>query len=287
MAEAAPRLETRPLGKTGLRVTPLGLAPWAVRATGGGPPLKLTPEDVERAFHEHGVNTFLVTGYMKTFAEGVRRLIKAGYRDRLVLLAEGALPFGWSVRRAWERDAKALGTDVLDIWLMGWVRKRWYLGGKTWESMLRLREEGKVRAIGWSGHDRKLHTELATELKPDVIMVRYNAAHRGAEKEIFAPLGADRPGVIAYTATRWGMLLQPLKKQGFDRGLDAGECYRFVLGHPSVDMVLCGARSAGEIREDVEAVGRGPLDGARLEEVRRFGDAVHAAARGGWRWMFE
>jgi hypothetical protein len=36
----------------------------------------------------------------------------------------------------------------------------------------------------------------------------------------------------------------------------------------------------------VAAALEGPLAQERLDEVRRFGDAVHEAARGGMRWMF-
>ena len=68
--------------------------------------------------------------------------------------------------------------------------------------------------------------------------------------------------------------------------MTAGECYRFVLEQPAVDVVFCAARSRAELREDVAAVLQGPLEPARREACCRFGDAVHAAARGGYRWMF-
>ena len=83
------------------------------------------------------------------------------------------------------------------------------------------------------------------------------------------------------------VLLQPLPDRGFPVGMTAGECYRFALSHPSVDVALCAARSAEELRTDVAAVREGPLDAARTQEVKRFGDAVHAAAHGGRRWMFQ
>ena len=34
-------------------------------------------------------------------------------------------------------------------------------------------------------------------------MIRYNAAHPGAERDIFPHLEARRPAVVAYTATSW------------------------------------------------------------------------------------
>ena len=273
------------LGATGLHVTPLALAAWSVRAAGPRG-VALTPEDVERAYHEHGINTFLFHFLMRPMVEGLRRLIRAGHRDDLVLIAEVGIPTGGFVRRGWERHVRAIGTDVIDVFLLGWVRAHWYVTGRTWPAMAALRDRGAVRAIGFSSHDRPLAARLARELHPDVLMLRYNAAHRGAEHEVFAQLQPPRPGVIAYTATRWGMLLQPLPARGFPVGMPAGDCYRFALTNPAVDLVLCAARSSQELADDVAAVRAGPLEPARLGEVQRFGDAVHAAARGGRRWMF-
>jgi aryl-alcohol dehydrogenase-like predicted oxidoreductase len=275
----------RSLGRTGLMATPLALAAWSVRGYGNRG-LRLSADDVERAYYEHGINTFLFHFMMRPMVEGLRHLIRAGHRDDLVLMAEIGIPTGRSVRRGLERHARAVGADVIDVLLLGWVRARWYLTGRTWPTMERLRNEGRAHAIGFSSHDRPLAARLAREFQPDILMLRYNAAHRGVEAEVFATLGTPRPGVIAYTATRWGMLLRPLPHHGFPRAMTAGECYRFALSNPMVDLVLCAARSAGELRRDVAEVRTGPLDATRLTEVRRFGDAIHAAARGGRRWMF-
>jgi aryl-alcohol dehydrogenase-like predicted oxidoreductase len=282
------RLQRRPLGSTGLQVSPLGLTALSVNSWFSRGP-KLSPDDVERAYHEHGINTFLVLSMMPEICEGVRRLVEAGHRDDLVLVSEASLPLRGSVRRGLEKQLRATGTDYLDAWLMSWVRGRWYLRESIMESLAALKAEGKTRAVGLSCHDRLLATALARELPVDVLMIRYNAAHRGAEREIFSPLeemGAERPGIIAYTATRWGMLLKPLPKHGFPAGMTGAECYRFVLSHPMVDTVWCAARTPEEMAEDVDGALAGPLPDERMEEVRRFGDAVHDSAKGGYRWMF-
>ncbi len=281
-------MSRRPLGATGLRVSPIGLAALAVPAWRPGGP-RLSAGDVERAFHDHGINIFLAHTLMGELFEGVRRLIGAGHRDELVLVSENSFPFAFSARRELEKHLRLLGTDHLDVWLAGWVRSRWGVRPAVWGEFQRLRAEGKTRAIGFSSHDRVLAAALATELPADVLMIRYNAAHRGAEREIFPalePLGDRRPGVIAYTATRWGLLLRPLPRRGFPTGMDAPECYRFVLGHPQVDTAWCAPGTSAELDQDVAGVLAGPLPAARREEVCRFGDAVHAAARGGFRWMF-
>lgn len=280
------RLERRPLGKTGLAVTPLALADLSFRDD-GLPRQLIRPEDVERAFHELGINTFFVTWQMKGLSEGVRRLVKAGHRDQMVIISMGSLlPFGLMLRRAWENNARALGIDHIDVWLMGWVRGRWHLTGKTWPVMQRLKEQGKARAIGFSCHNRPLAVSLAREFGVDTLMIRYNAAHRGAESEIFSAYGQDRPAIISYTATRWRMLLKPLPAQGFPQAMTGPECYRFVLSNPSIDVALCAGANIEELRENVAGVLKGPLDQQRMDEAKRFGDAVHATARYGGRWMF-
>jgi aryl-alcohol dehydrogenase-like predicted oxidoreductase len=280
------RLTTRPLGPTGLAVSPLALAQGGVH--GYGPKgLSLTPDDVEAAFHELGVNTFLVYWRWPAIIEGVRRLVKGGHRERLVLLSETGLPGGPFIRRSFERTVRALGVEALDVYLLGWLRSRGGLGLGSWAAIERLKAQGRVRAIGFSSHDRRLAADVAREVRPDVLMLRYNAAHRGAEREVFEVLGENRPAIVAYTATRWGFLLKPHPEQGFPAPMSAGECYRFALTNPAVDTVLCGARTREELRDDVAAVLEGPLSAERHAECARFGDAVHAAARGGQRFMFK
>jgi predicted aldo/keto reductase-like oxidoreductase len=264
---SALRLPQRPLGSTGLSVSSIGLAGSYGIDAGA----------VERAFHELGVNYFFVSPRMPGLVEGVRRLVRAGHRDALVLAAGAHIPMGFSVPREWERNAVALGVEHIDVFHLFWVQARFYVSGRTWPAMRRLQEEGKVRALGISCHDRPLARALVDELSLDALMIRYNAAHRGAEAEIFASLGRKRPGVVTYTATRWGALLSPAAGLA---PMTGPECYRFALSHPVVDVALCGAQSYDELREDVAGVLSGPLSPERLEEVRRFGDAVRGTARG-------
>lgn len=284
---AGARLRARPFGHTGLTVSPLGLAASSFGPNGLPSRGRLPADDVERAFHEHGVNAFFVSPIMRELVEGVQRLIRAGLRDRIVLISGGGIPTGWGVRRACEKLLRRLGTEHLDVWLLGWVRARWHVTGRTWPTMERLKQQGKTRTIGFSCHDRALALALGRELAPDVMMLRYNAAHRGVESEVFARLDADRPAIISYTATRWGMLLRPLPPEhGFAAPMTAPECYRFAQAHPCVDMTLFAPATLAELREDVAGVLQGPLPPPRLEQVLRFGDAVHATARGGGRFMF-
>lgn len=153
-------------------------------------------------------------------------------------------------------------------------------GPRTSEEMLKLKEEGKARGIGISCHNRKFLGQLAQDGNLDTLMLRYNAAHRGAEQDIFPQLSVHDPGVISYTATRWSYLLRrPRTLPKGSRVPTAGECYRFVLSNDHVHTVLTAPRNMRQLRENIEAVRNGPLDQDDMKFMKEFGDAVHSQKR--------
>jgi aryl-alcohol dehydrogenase-like predicted oxidoreductase len=205
-----------------------------------------------------------------------RPLRKALARDRAryVVSAGPVLGyFGGSVRRAVEKNLRVLGTDYIDVLQLYWLGRMSSFTGAVQEEMTRLRAEGKVRALGVSIHDRPRAGRLAEDSILDLLMVRYNAAHPSAEREIFPHLERRRPAVVAYTATCWRKLLKaPPGWAG--RVATAGDCYRFCLTSPHVDVVLTGPRDVAELRENLAAVERGPLEATELEWMRALGRAV-------------
>jgi aryl-alcohol dehydrogenase-like predicted oxidoreductase len=55
----------------------------------------------------------------------------------------------------------------------------------------------------------------------------------------------------------------------------AGDCYRFCLTSPHVDVVLTGPRTVAELRQNLAAIEKGPLNPAELDWMRGFGELVH------------
>jgi aryl-alcohol dehydrogenase-like predicted oxidoreductase len=86
-------------------------------------------------------------------------------------------------------------------------------------------------------------------------MIRYNAAHRGAETEIF-PM-ARRLGlpVIAYPALRWGALQRPTPSDppGFVPPA-APLWHHFALQEPAVSVALAAPNSRAELETDLEVL---------------------------------
>lgn len=105
--------------------------------------------------------------------------------------------------------------------------------------------------------------------------MRSSAAHPGAEIDVFPHLARRRPAVVvAYTATSWRKLLRSPRGWAGPPAT-AGDCYRFCLTSPHVDVVLTGPRSVAELRENLAAVEKGPLSETELSFMRELGRVVH------------
>jgi aryl-alcohol dehydrogenase-like predicted oxidoreductase len=196
-------------------------------------------------------------------------------RDRFVL-ATGPV-FGYfagSVRRAAERALRTSGSEYLDVLQVFWAGKLSALTHSVIDELVKLREQGKARAIGISIHDRKRAARLAADGPLDFFMIRYNAAHPGAEIDIFPHLPAKKPLIAAYTATSWRKLLTPPKGWS-GPAASAGDCFRFCLSNPYVDVVVSAPKTAAEMRENMQALTRGPLDDQEMARMRALGKAVH------------
>lgn len=198
-------------------------------------------------------------------------------RDREKYVVAAGPSFGFfrgNVRRSAESTLKKLGVDYIDVFQLMWLGRTSAWTEGTIDELLKLREEGKVRALGVSIHDRERAGKLAADSVLDLFMIRYNAAHPGAERDIFPHLEKRKPSIVAYTATSWRKLLK--RPSGYDGPvMSAGDCYRFCLSSPHVDVVLTGPKSRAEMEENLDAVERGPLAANDLAWMRGFGQAVH------------
>ncbi len=169
---------------------------------------------------------------------------------------------------------RALGTDYLDVLQIFWVGVTGAITPATLEAAARLKEEKKIRALGISIHNRARAGKLAEDSPVDLFMLRYNAAHPGAERDVFPHLATRHPAVVAYTATSWRKLLTA--PRGWDGPvMTAADTYRFCLSSPHVDVVLCGPKSRAQLVENLDGIAKGPLSPDEDAWMRRFGRAVH------------
>lgn len=237
----------------------------------------ISGEDLEWAL-EQGVNYVFWTPNARRVTECLKGAIK---RDReSFVLASGPATgyFGGSIRRACERILKKLDTDYLDVFQLFWLGRASALTPSTTDALVALRESGKVRAIGISIHDRIRAGRLVENSPLDMFMIRYNAAHRGAEQDIFPHISKRKPAIVAYTATRWRALLK--RPKGWTGPImTAGDCYRFCLSNPDVDLVLTGPKTRQQLEENLGYLKeKGPLSEEEKSWITDFGLVVHRAS---------
>lgn len=254
------------LGSTGLRTSRLGFS------ASYRPGIR----SVHRALEE-GINLFFGFGMDTQLSKGLQDAFRSK-REQYVL-ATGAynLLVGYpNLRRSLEKRLRQFHTEYIDVFLFLGVTGEKQFPQKAIDELARFREEGKVRSIGVSCHDRKFIGKLAGQGTLDVMMLRYNAAHRGAETDIFPYLAAHNPGVMSYTATRWtGLIRRPGGWPIQGRIPDAGMCYRFVLSNPNVHVCLTAPSNEKQLTENLDSLKKGPLDEGEMEFMRQFGDAVY------------
>lgn len=259
-------LPTTTLGRTGLTVTRLGI---------GGAYCK-TPEGY-RAALDCGVN-YLDTAraYHDGDDERVVGEAIAGRRHEIVLATKSGKRDAEGARQELETSLRLLKTDYLDIWQIHYLNtaeeREQVLGpGGAYEAAVKAREQGLIRYIGVTGHNWiEVGQAVATGLF-DTVLCWYNPAMQEPEAAVFPQAVEHDVGVVIMSATRTEKLL------GREDTPDLEQFYRYVLGHPAVDLSVMGLRSV----ENFERVARALSERVELlpgerEVLEAYGARVRA-----------
>jgi len=250
----------RDLGRTGIRVAPLGIS--------GA--FELPVSCLERA-RDAGVNAFFWEPEYRTMSEFLAR---AERKDELVVICGSYEADAKTITRDVERALKRLRRESLGVMLLFWVRSRARLDDASFECLDRLKQQGKVRAIGLSTHLRDLATEAITLRPWDVVMCRHSAAHTGLETSVL-PVARERGvGVIAFSALVYGRML----RDGGAR-VDAADCYRYCLTQEGVSLCLSAPRRQRELEENLGVLRTPTLDPETVTRMRQHGVRVRADDR--------
>lgn len=249
----------------------------------------ITAEDVLYAV-SRGVNFLNWSGFAEgppddeAFPAAVAALGRD--RDRVAVCVQFAARTAAAAARELRSVLAAVRSDYLDVLTLYSVER-----ADEWESLAApggvveyfrtAKEDRVVRRLGETSHQRPLAAMMVASGLLDCVMVRYNAAHRGAERDVFPETAARGLPVIAYTALRWGALLRPTPDDppGFVPP-PAPAWYRFVLQHPAVSVALSAPHTRAELDEDLQVLSvSAPLPADEYESLARHGQRVRRHVR--------
>ena len=214
-------MQTKQLGTSDLRITPIGIGAWAMG--GGGWAFAWGPQDDDdsiaaiRAGLDRGINwidTAAVYGLGHS-EEVVARAVK-GRSPKPYIFTKCARIWNErgeigkslkedSIRREVEASLRRLQVDVIDLYQMHWPEPDEQVE-EGWATMAKLKQEGKVRWIGVSNFNagqmkRAQAIAPITSLQPP-----YSLISPEIEQEGLPYAQANDIGVIVYSPMKSGLL---------------------------------------------------------------------------------
>jgi predicted aldo/keto reductase-like oxidoreductase len=270
-------------GRSFLHTTFPGLAPGSRRricrlglASRGN--TYLTADDVAYAM-SRGINFLNWCGTPNAFAQGLAEL--GASRSEVIICVQFEARTATDARAELSHILRELRTDYLDVLTFYYVEEptEWQQlieAGGALEFCRAAQRDGIVRLLGLTSHQRPLAAEVARSGLLDMLMIRYNAAHRGAETDVFPVTDARGMPVIAYTCLRWGALLHetPEDPAAFVAP-PAPAWYRFALQSPSVAVALMAPENRAELEEDLTVLDApGPLAAEEYQRLAEHGQRV-------------
>lgn len=255
------------LGTTEIKAGRIGIS------SSFGADAKVFEAAFERGFNYFTWGTF-IKGRSKEMKKAINNIVKKGKRDELVIAIYAYYHNSFLNNTFYKVGLQKLGIEYADELILGYYND--IPGKDTINNVIKLKMKGLIKSVGLSSHNRKVFPELYKEKVVDIFHVRYNAVNKGAETDIFPFInGVDKPGVVSYTATRWGDLLNPKKMPAGEKPLTAGDCYRFVLNNPMVDVCMMGVRNMHQFKDNMKELEKGPLTLEEIDRIRRIGDYIH------------
>ena len=221
-------LQTRRLGNSDLMITPLGVGAWAIG--GGGWAFGWGPQDDSesigaiRAAVEGGLNWVDTAAvYGLGHSEEVVAQALEGLSPRPYVFTKCARIWDEnrqigkslkrdSVRRECEASLRRLKVDVIDLYQMHWPEPDEDVE-EGWETMARLKEEGKVRWIGVSNFSAS-QLERARKVAPITsLQPPYSIVQPEVEESVLPFCETHHIGVLAYAPMKSGLLTGKMTRE--------------------------------------------------------------------------
>jgi len=233
--------------------------------------------------YDAGVNYFFFYGpghitMVLELAELIPR-----HRDSLIIATGSGSRSTRGLSTAWRKIVGPLGTGRVDVFFAEYISPADDLAnivgaGGVLDVLQDWKDKGRIRFAGVTTHDRQLARRLISDPRVDVLMHRFNMAHRKAAREVFPAAVREGKPVVAFTATRWGTLLE--RPQSWNLEVPrATDCYRYCLTEPAVQVVLTAPASITELQQNLQILSKPKMGARQRTKWEQFGDYVYGTGR--------
>lgn len=277
-SESAGSIPRRVFGKTGAKVSILGLGGWHI----GVQKEKAESVRLIHAALEAGVN-FLDNSNDYNEGQSEIRMGEAikDRRDQVFLMSKSNFRDKRSALRDLEVSLKRLRTDHLDLWQFHSIERiedpDWIFSANgAIEAAILAKKHGKVRFIGFTGHKHPdYHLKmLAKAFAWDAIQMPLNTLdpyYRSFEQNVLPEAVKRGLGIIGMKPMAYGSL----PKTG---AITSTECLHYVMSLP-VSVAITGCETMGRLETALKAARTfKPLNGSEMQALR---DRVRPFAKGG------
>ena len=205
-------MEMRPIGRSGIQASALALGCWAI---GGGECIDWvdmarvygfghSEEVVGRALKEIPRDRIIIStkcGIQWYDKNGEPHFTKEGHEVRRDLSPK-------AIRRDLELSLKTMGTDYVDVYYTHWQCRTYGLVpvAETMGELMRMKEEGKIRAIGASNVDLRILKDYTEAGQLDVIQEKLSILDRRPEAELLPFCEANGITLQTYSPIEQGLL---------------------------------------------------------------------------------
>jgi aryl-alcohol dehydrogenase-like predicted oxidoreductase len=292
MSETAldPGTHYRALGKTGERVSAIGLGGWHIGLPRVDEKLAIR---IIRSAIDRGVN-FMDNSWDYNNGKSERRMGRAlrnGYRDKVFLMTKIDGRSRAAAKRQLEESLKRLKTDHIDLVQHHEIIRfddphRIFDREGANAALIEARAAGKIRFIGFTGHkDPRIHLhmlEVGAEngFSFDTVQMPLNvmdAHYRSFEKIVLPELVKHQIGVLGMKSMGNGIILK-------SKAVTPIECLHYALGLPT-SVVITGCDSMKILNQAIDAVRNfRPMSEG---ELRTLLDKTRAVAREGEYELFK
>ncbi len=221
-------MKTKQLGNSDLQLTPLGIGAWAMGGAGWAFAWSQQDDnDSISAIHaalDAGMNWIDTAAvYGLGHSEEVVAKALAGRANKPYVFTKCERTWneerqivkslkGDSIRRECEASLRRLNVDVIDLYQIHWPEPDEDVE-EGWETLAKLKEEGKVRWVGVSNFNadqlcRAQKIAPITSLQPPYSLIR-----REIEAEVLPFCAVHNVGVIAYSPMGSGMLTGAMTRE--------------------------------------------------------------------------